>query len=474
MLFNSWPFVVLLLLVLIGYFSLGRWWRWQNILLLAASYFAYAFWDWRFLALLAGLTAANYTAGWAIQHDNQNRHRQRLWLCLVIAIDLGVLGFFKYFNFFDQNLIRLLSIVGLHLDPSNLKVILPLGISFFTFMAITYPFDIYRGKLSHTNDFLSYALFVSFFPTLVSGPVERAVHMLPQFQSPREVTSQKVNQGLWLLAWGFFQKMVIADNVALVVNQVFNNYTQYQGLDIVIAILAYTIQILADFGGYTDIARGVARLLGFELFLNFNVPYFAINPSDFWSRWHISLSQWFRDYLYITLGGNRKGKWRTSLNLFITMILVGLWHGSAWTFVLWGAWHGFLQVFYRLFPKGQSTQRTIHGSISVISIVLRTLLMFTAIVAGWAIFRASSLQQVAYLFTHLSLAHSSQTLSFLWRLGYFTLPLVLVQFFQLRTARPEFVAALNPYVRGLVYGLIIVGLLVFSQHEITRFIYQGF
>ncbi len=478
MIFTSWLFLIFLVAVLTAYFLLGRRWRVQNILLLVASYVFYGFWDWRFLGLVVGITAVNYGAGWAIsrQPDGDSfKGRKRLWLWLAMAIDLLVLAAFKYFNFFDTSLVNFLSSFGLHLDTISLKIILPLGISFFTFMAITYPFDIYRGKMSHTNKFLDFALFVAFFPTIVSGPVERASHMLPQFQAPRQVTGDKVNEGLWLIAWGFFQKLVIADSVGLIVNQVFNNYTQYQGLDIVIAVLAYTVQILADFGGYTDIARGVARLFGFELLLNFNVPYFAINPSDFWSRWHISLSQWFRDYLYIPLGGNRKGSWRTGLNLFITMVLVGLWHGAAWTFVIWGAWHGFLQVVYRFFGKGgQSTDRSIRGFSSFLSIVSRTALMVILVAAGWAAFRATSFGQLAYIFTHLGFATSATTLDSVWRLFCFTLPIMIVQVIQLRSRSPIFLTQPNPVVRGLAYGVIIVGIIIFSQHEITRFIYQGF
>jgi alginate O-acetyltransferase complex protein AlgI len=478
MIFNSWAFLIFLTVVLSGYFFLGRRWRWQNLLLLAASYVSYGYWDWRFLGLLIGMTAVNYLAGRAISRqpeDNGSLRKKRLYLGLAIAFDLLVLGTFKYFNFFDQSLVKLFSTFGIHINLINLKIILPLGISFITFMAMTYPFDIFRGRLQHTRNFLDYALFVGFFPTLVSGPVERAAHMLPQIQSPRVVTSDKINEGLWLLAWGFFQKMVIADNMGLIVNKVFNNYAQYHGLDIIVAILAFSVQILADFGGYTDIARGVARLFGFDLLLNFNVPYFALNPSDFWSRWHISLSQWFRDYVYIPLGGNRKGKLRTALNLFITMVLVGLWHGAAWTFLVWGAWHGLLQVVYLVLgKKGGNTDRTIHGWLPAVSIVLRTCLMLLLVVAGWAVFRATSLEQLRYLCTHLGLGISVNTVNSGWNLIYFTLPLLMVQIIQFTTGSPVYMARLNPWVRGLVLGILMVGILIFSQREITRFIYQGF
>ncbi|MDD5337856.1 MAG: hypothetical protein PHG35_00370 [Dehalococcoidales bacterium] len=480
MIFTSWFFIIFLVAVLAAYFALSRWWRWQNVLLLVASYVFYAFWDWRFLGLLIGMTLVNYLAGGAISRASRldgiaATNRKRLWLGLAIAIDLLVLATFKYFNFFDTSFVNFFALFGIHFDIVSLNIILPLGISFFTFMAITYPFDIYRGKLTHTKHLHDFALFVAFFPTIVSGPVERASHMLPQFQSPRQVTSEKVDEALWLIIWGFFQKLVIADNIGLIVNQVFNNYTQYQGLDIIIALLAFAVQILADFSGYTDIARGIARLLGFDLLLNFNVPYFSINPSDFWSRWHMSLSQWFRDYLYIPLGGNRKGKWRTSINLFITMVMVGLWHGAAWTFAIWGAWNGFLLAFYRLFGKaGQSTDRTIRGVWSFLSVFFRTGLMVVLVVAGWAAFRATSFDQLAYLFTKMGFSTSSTTLDSLWHLFAFALPLIVVQILQLRPGFTSFLTKLNPVVRGLVYGILIVGIIIFGQHEFSRFIYQGF
>ncbi|MFC1924911.1 MBOAT family O-acyltransferase [Chloroflexota bacterium] len=479
--------IILFSVVAVIYYSLHRWYRWQNLLLLVASYVFYCYWDWRFLGLLIGITAVNYGAGWAIFNKYLSKHR--LWLVLALLINFLILGFFKYFGFFNESLVDLLSSVGINLDPVSLNIILPLGISFFTFMAATYPFDIYRGNLKPTKNVLNFALFVGFFPTLVSGPVERARHMLPQFQNKRHISPTTINEGIWLIAWGLFQKFVIADSLGLIVNQVFNSYEQYQGLDIIIAIFAYTIQILADFSGYTDIARGVARLLGFDLVLNFNMPYFSLNPAEFWTRWHISLSNWFRDYVYIPLGGNRKGTYRTYLNVITTMTLVGLWHGAAWTFVIWGIYHGLLQVIYRLFgERGRSTDRTIYRWRSVVSVVFRTALMFLLVAAGWAVFRATSFSQAAYLFSHMSFASSDNTLSFLWQLCIFTTPLLLIPAFgflqylqsrvQLLEKIPIYIyinaARYNPLARGLVYGVIAVSLLIFSQREIVRFIYQGF
>ena len=510
MVFNTTSFLVFLVAVLAAYFlfGLGRNWKWQNIVLLVASYVSYGFWDTRFLALLAAMTVVNYAAGWAISRSAKaggSVNRRRLWLGLAIAFDLCVLGTFKYFNFFDENLVRVLSSFGIHADTVSLKLILPLGLSFFTFEAVSYPFDIYRGKMAHTSRFLDFALFVSFFPTVVSGPVERASHLLPQFQSPREVTSEKVHEGLWLILWGFFQKLVIADSVGLIVDRVYGSHTDFQGLDIAIAMAAYTVQILADFAGYTDIARGVARLFGFDLVLNFNVPYAALNPADFWERWHISLSSWFRDYVYISLGGNRKGRWRTSLNQMVTMVLCGLWHGAAWTFVVWGAWHGLLLIIYRLFgwigeavgraikswgsvltggrmltmPRqfgraGEAASRTIKSGGSAVSIGGRMLIMLVLVGAGWAVFRATSFSQVAYLFSHLGPSHSENTLGWLLLLVLFTLPLIIVQTLQLRSGSPVFMIRVNPWARGVAYGCLAVGVLIFTQREMAHFIYQGF
>lgn len=466
--YTSVYFFVFLFAILIIYYLLNKWWRWQNVILLIGSYVSYSLWDWRFLGLILGITVINYLAGWGIS-KSQTINEKRIWLGLAIAVDIIVLGLFKYFNFFAENLTQILSFIGLNADPVTLKIILPLGISFFIFMSITYPFDIYRGKLTHTRRFLDFALFVSFFPTLVSGPVERAHHLLPQFQNRRVISSDKINEGIWLILWGYFQKVVIADNLGLIVNQVYGNYTQYQGLDIIIAILAYSVQILADFGGYTNIARGIARVMGFDLLLNFNLPYMATNPSDFWSRWHMSLSSWFRDYMYIPLGGNRKGLLRTCLNLILTMVLVGLWHGAALTFIVWGLWHGLLQVFYLLIGQnGRQSHKSQAGR------VIRIALMFIFVAIGWAVFRATSLDQAFFLLANINLHQSSETQSFALRLIFLILPLLIIQDIQFRTSNSFFFEKLNPWLRGMIYGVLLVGIIIFSHQEITRFIYQGF
>ncbi|NEO92828.1 MAG: MBOAT family protein, partial [Moorea sp. SIO3G5] len=300
MLFNSFIFVLFFIIVYTLYLFLNRNYKAQNILLLIASYVFYGWWDWRFLSLLALSTVVDFTVGKQLQDIKEDRKR-KLLLCISLVFNLSLLGFFKYFNFFAESFSSLLQIVGLQVDWVTLTILLPVGISFYTFQTMSYTIDIYRGKLKPISNFLDFALFVSFFPQLVAGPIERATTLIPQIILPRNLNIEQINAGILLIVWGYFKKVVIADNMATIANPIFNNYTQYQGLDVLIGILAFTVQIYGDFSGYSDIARGISKLMGFELMVNFKLPYFALNPSDFWLRWHISLSTWLRDYLYIPL-----------------------------------------------------------------------------------------------------------------------------------------------------------------------------
>lgn len=319
-----------------------------------------------------------------------------------------------------------------------------------------------------------FALFVSFFPIIISGPIERATHLLPQICAERKISLDNLKIGITLIVWGYFQKLVIADNLAPIVNQVFDNYAKFIGLDIVIAVLAYTIQIYCDFSGYTDIARGVAKLLGFDIILNFNLPYIAINPSDFWARWNISLSSWFRDYLYIPLGGNRKGAVRTGLNLLATMALCGLWHGAAWTFILWGIYHGVLLVIYRIVNSGKKAAQGIKAA-RLYSIFPKALLMFVLVACGWAIFRSTSLTQVAYMFTHMNLTTSEYTGEFAGKLLYLTLPIIVFYAIKIGLGNVALkVVNMNPWVLGVICGIMVAVIIIFWPREIPRFIYQGF
>jgi D-alanyl-lipoteichoic acid acyltransferase DltB (MBOAT superfamily) len=387
--FNSWTFVLFVLPVLGLYYLLP--FKWQNRMLLVASCIFYASWNWRFLFLLLLQTSIDFFVGQKVYDSDCPVKRKRL-LLLSLCANLGILGIFKYFNFFIGNAAYLASALHLHVSMPTLQVILPVGISFYTFHAMSYTIDIYRKKLVPIQDFWDYMLFVLYFPQLVAGPIARASLLLPQVSNPRTVTRDKVAEGLWLILWGFFKKMVVADNLALLVDQVFSHSHVVHGASCLFALYCFAFQIYCDFSGYTDIARGFGKLMGFELTLNFNRPYLAVNPSDFWQRWHISLSSWLRDYLYISLGGNRNGKWKTYRNLMLTMLLGGLWHGAAWNFVIWGGYHGALLMAHRFWTEHVNLRLT--GFASTAAMWASRLLMFNLTCLGWLFFRARSYGQI--------------------------------------------------------------------------------
>ncbi|MEO0660529.1 MAG: MBOAT family O-acyltransferase, partial [Planctomycetota bacterium] len=347
--FNSWVFPLFFALVYAVYLGLGaRRVRAQNAWLLAASYLFYGYWDPRFLGLLAVSTAVDFTIGRALARATDDERRRKRLVTASVLVNLGILGFFKYFDFFITETATLLEAMGLSPSVTTLRILLPVGISFYTFQTLSYTLDVYRRRMEPTRDLLGFALFVSFFPQLVAGPIERASRLLPQIESPRSVTASKVQAGLWLLVWGYFKKTVIADQAQVIAGPLFAaDASTLSGLEPFTAVLAFTIHIYCDFSGYSDIARGLAKLMGFEFMLNFRLPYFATGPSDFWNRWHVSLSTWLRDYLYIPLGGNRGGHLSTYRNQFLVMALGGLWHGAAWPYVLWGSYHGVLLVIER-------------------------------------------------------------------------------------------------------------------------------
>jgi alginate O-acetyltransferase complex protein AlgI len=387
MLFNSLIFPPFLAVVL-GLYAVLRH-RGQNVMLLLASYFFYACWDWRFLGLLLISTTTDWTLANLI--SRQRNHRIAKWYVgASVTINLVFLGFFKYFNFFVDSLSALMGTFGLGGIDLHLRVILPVGISFYTFQSISYIVDVYRGDVEPAKNPIDFALFVAFFPHMVAGPIMHSRDLLPQMQHPRHTTAARIREGAWLMLWGFFKKLVIADNLAILVNHVFASDSPASAATVLIAVYAFAYQIYCDFSGYTDIARGVAKLMGFELMLNFNQPYLALNPPDFWRRWHISFSTWLRDYLYISLGGNRRGPILTYRNLMLTMILGGLWHGAAANFVLWGFYHGALLVVHRLVTEEWKLWRW-DGPLARLT---SRILMFHAVCYGWLLFRATSLTQI--------------------------------------------------------------------------------
>lgn len=377
MVFNSLIFLVFFLVVYGLYRVMPH--RGQNLLLLVSSYFFYGWWDWRFLSLIFISTVVDYWAGLAIEHADENARRRKIALWISLVSNLGILGFFKYFNFFADNLVVLLQGVGISSPVRHLNIILPVGISFYTFQTMSYTLDIYSRQMRPTRNFLDFAAFVSFFPQLVAGPIERASKLLPQIQTPRTITRGDMESGAWLVFWGLFKKCVVADNLAMLIDTGFGGGSA-TGAQSLLGLYAFAFQIFCDFSGYSDIARGLARWMGIELMLNFNNPYFALNPREFWARWHISLSTWLRDYLYIPLGGNLKGRRRTYVNLVLTMLLGGLWHGAAWTFVAWGAFHGALLAIYHAWAAKFSPSGTLDSGRWI---GLRRLWMFHLVCLGW-------------------------------------------------------------------------------------------
>ncbi len=333
MLFNSFEFLIFLIFVYAVYWLFKGNKAVQNPFLLVVSYIFYGWWDWRFLFLLVLSTLIDYSFGIFI---HESKKRKKLFLWLSIFNNLIVLFFFKYYNFFAGSTEEFLKFFGLTVNPVLIKIVLPVGISFYTFHGMSYVFDIYRGNFKPIRNFFDYGLFVSFFPLLVAGPIERATHLLPQITAERKFSYRQSLDGLRLILWGLFKKVVIADNCSLFVNPIFNDYAHASITELVLASFLFAFQIYGDFSGYSDIAKGTAKLFGLELLINFKTPYFSRDIAEFWRRWHISLSSWFRDYLYIPLGGSKGGKFQAVRNTFIIFIVSGFWHGANWTFIFWG------------------------------------------------------------------------------------------------------------------------------------------
>ena len=396
MVFNSVTFLIFLAIVLLLYYRLDH--KGQNRMLLVASYVFYGWWDWRFLSLLLFSTFFDYYCALWIEPE-KNPARRKLYLAGSMAINMGFLGIFKYFNFFADSLQNLLSVLGTQASLPTLHVILPVGISFYTFLSMSYTIDVYRGELKATRDPLNFMLYVAFFPHLVAGPIVRASFLLPQCEAPRVVKREEVLNGFWLIIMGLVKKVVIADRLAPIVDWGFSSTAPpFEGLNAWLIIYAFAFQIYGDFSGYSDIARGLSKVMGFELTVNFQAPYLVTNPSRFWQHWHISLSTWLRDYLYIPLGGNRNGLARTYRNLMLTMLLGGLWHGAGSAFILWGVYHGFLLSIHRWWqslwnnPANHSpTNSVVNVYYQKIKTALLIFFFFHITCIGWLIFRAGSI-----------------------------------------------------------------------------------
>ncbi len=470
MLFNTLNFALFFAIVLAGNAALRKHLRLQNALLLVASAAFYAAWDARFLALIFGSTLLDFCVGRALdqrmpdgRHTRSARTRRGL-LILSLVGNLGALAFFKYFGFFVESACGLAGLVGIDLASPALEVLLPVGISFYTFQSLSYTVDIYRGELRSEPSFVRFALFVAFFPQLVAGPIVRAAEFLPQIARPRRVTADALRSATWLICWGLFKKSFAADNLAPLVELGFRDDVTNTGVAGV-AVYAFAMQIYCDFSGYTDIARGCARVLGFELPLNFHIPYAAANPVEFWRRWHISLSTWLRDYLYIPLGGSRGSRGTTLRNLLVTMLLGGLWHGAAWTFVLWGAFHGVLLGAHRWLAGRR------RGKLAL-PIAVRRIAFFHLVCLGWVLFRADGLAQAGSVLTSLvspgwSGAHPESLLVY-------AAPVVAVDLAQHLTGDAFAVWRLPWPLRTAVYVALWFGLTLLGRFDANDFIYFQF
>ncbi len=412
MLFNSLNFALFLPIVFVLYwFVCNKSIRLQNILLVIASYFFYACWDWRFLFLLVFSTLLDYITGIKMA-DASNQKNKTFWFWLSITVNLGFLGFFKYYNFFIDSFAEVLSNIGFHVNPWTLQVILPVGISFYTFHGLSYVIDIYKDRIKPERNFIDYSVFVSFFPLLVAGPIERATHLLPQIQKKRTFDFTKAADGLRQILWGLFKKIVIADKCAQYANDIFNNSDDYSGSTLFLGAVYFAFQIYGDFSGYSDIAIGTARLFGIDLLRNFAYPYFSRDIAEFWRRWHISLSSWFRDYLYIPLGGSQGGTWMKIRNTIIIFVVSGFWHGANWTFIIWGLLNA-LYILPSIFFKTNRNHLDIvaqHTYLPSWKELFQIILTFNLTVFAWIFFRATSL------------THAMQYISAMFSWSLFSMP----------------------------------------------------
>jgi alginate O-acetyltransferase complex protein AlgI len=475
MLFNSFVFWAFFLVVLCAYRLAPH--TLQNRLLLVASYVFYGYWDWRFLSLILFSTVTDFFIARALEDSASNQQQRRTLLGLSVTVNLGLLGFFKYYGFFAEEMNDLLLSLGFNSYLPLLELVLPVGISFYTFQTISYTVDVYRGQTRPTRSFLDFALYVSFFPQLVAGPIERSHRLLPQVEQPRSVTRENVREGLYHIVFGLFKKVVVADNMAIIANDVFSQpVNELTAAQVLLGTYAFAFQIYGDFSGYSSIAQGLARLLGFRLMWNFRMPYLATSPSDFWQRWHISLSSWLRDYLYIPLGGNRGGLAATLRNLSLTMLLGGLWHGANWTFLAWGGLHGLILVVYRVLP-GLGLDSQPHGTVARLSRTAHALLFFHLVCLTWVFFRADDIGHAFGMLTALG-GPSGITEGFVLyatsMILFFVAPFFLYELW-LEKRDDQLALLQTPWpVQAVMISYCLLMILVFSPVEPQVFIYFQF
>jgi alginate O-acetyltransferase complex protein AlgI len=473
MVFNSFTFFVFFFFVYSLYLVLNH--RRQNKMLLAASYFFYGWWDWRFLSLIFISTVTDYLCGLQIDKHREVKVR-KIYLTLSVLVNLTILGFFKYFNFFADSFVSVLSFFGIHHTMPTLNVILPVGISFYTFQTMSYTIDIYRKQIKPTRNFLDYALYVSFFPQLVAGPIERATNLLPQILTKRKIGLDQVLEGCWLIYFGLFKKIFVADNLGLIVDSIFGNPLSLNGGMVLLALYAFSFQIYCDFSAYSDIARGIAKLMGIEIMINFKFPYFSKSIQEFWRRWHISLSTWLRDYIYIPLGGSQCPKSRHIINIMAVFLICGLWHGAQWTFVIWGAIHGaYLASTVLLQPIAKRIKIRDYPFSDNLSKFLKVFLTFHAVTFAWVFFRSQSVKEAGIMINSLlfDLTLSTEFYALLLKCFFYCLPVILIDFFQYKKGDFFILFKLPAYLRYTSYSLLFYLLAIFGTAT-ESFIYFQF
>lgn len=480
MLFNSISFALFLPIVFALYWIFRKSFKIQNIILLISSYYFYGCWDWRFMALLTFSTLLDFYSGIKIENSSSQKLK-KFWLIISVGINLGFLGFFKYFNFFIDSFSDLLNNIGFNVHPWTLQIILPVGISFYTFHGLSYIIDIYYGRIKAEKNIVDYSLFVSFFPLLVAGPIERATHLLPQLKKKRIFNYEQAIDGLRQILWGLFKKMVIADNCAIFANQIFENTDSQSGSNLVLGAIFFTFQIYGDFSGYSDIALGVSKLFGINLLKNFNYPYFSRDIAEFWRRWHISLSSWFRDYLYIPLGGSKGGNGMRVRNTFIIFIVSGFWHGANWTFIFWG----FLNA---LFIMPSIIFKTNRNNIEIVAYnrilpsfkeLFKIIITFGLTVFAWVFFRANSLPH-AFKYIGGIMNKSLFTFPTLNKSAFATLILIsfliVIEWIGRRNnyGIEKLLLSKHKILRWSFYAFIIMLIVLFLQTQESPFIYFQF
>jgi alginate O-acetyltransferase complex protein AlgI len=467
MLFNSLDFAIFLPIVFLLYwFVAQKNLKLQNALIVLASYVFYGWWDWRFLSLIIFSTVVDYLVGQKLKvEEKQSKRKVLLWTS--ILVNLGFLGFFKYYNFFLENFVDAFSLFGMQINANSLNIILPVGISFYTFQTLSYTIDVYKKKLEPTKDFVAFSAFVCFFPQLVAGPIERATNLLPQFINNRKFNYRQAVSGVKLIIWGFFMKLVVADRLSIYVDAVYGNPVNHSSITLITATVFFTFQIYCDFAGYSNIAIGCSKLLGIDLMTNFKRPYFSQNVSEFWSRWHISLSSWFRDYLYIPLGGNRVNALRKKTNLIITFTVSGLWHGANWTFVIWGLINGVYLIAF----KGLNIKR----SVNIFNTLLKIMTTFVLINITWVFFRSEDISQAILIFKRILSANGDLFIDGNAGFIYSLIGVIILLF-------KDFVDEINitskmknnKYINVFWYFFIVMTILLIGVFDGGQFIYFKF